>query len=119
VGELVAECAEAFAAMIAPTAVTAEVRTRGTLSGPANEGLKAAEAGDLDAAVRLLATAVEANPDDATLRFDLAAALEAAGLLEDALAHYAAVLDLTDGRDAEAAAAAQRVERVLKRLKAK
>lgn len=115
VRELIEACADAFAGMIAPNTVEAEVKTRGTLSGKANDGLKAAEAGDLDNAVQHLALAVAENPDDVTLWFNLAAALEAAGHLEKALGHYETVLERTDGRDADAALAAQRVRRILKR----
>jgi len=117
--ELLDGCAEDFVEMIAPQAVEAEVATRGTWNEEANAGLEAVEAGRLDAAVRHLAAAVEARPDDAALRFDLAAVLEAAGRLEEALRHYEAVLERTDGRDADAAAAVQRVQRVLKRREAR
>jgi tetratricopeptide (TPR) repeat protein len=112
-------CAEDVVQMLSPQAVEAKVRTRGTLDGLGNDGLKAAEQDDLETAVRLLTEAVTKNPDDAALRFDLAAVLEAAGHLEAALEHYVAVLEKTDGQDADAAVAAQRVERVLKRREAK
>ncbi len=117
--DLLVGCAEDVVAMLSPQAVEAEVRTRGTLDGLGNDGLKAAETGDLETAARLLTEAVEKHPDDATLRFDLAAVLEAAGRLEAALAHYEAVVEQTEGRDADAAVAAWRVERVLKRRGAK
>ncbi|MFO8011769.1 MAG: tetratricopeptide repeat protein [Phycisphaerae bacterium] len=113
--DLLDGCAEDVVAMLSPQAVEAEVRTRGTLDGLGNDGLKAAEQDDLETAVRLLTEAVTKHPDDAALRFDLAAVLEAAGRLEAALEHYVAVLEQTDGRDADAAVAARRVERVLTR----
>jgi len=116
--ELLEGCAEDFVEMVAPQVVTAEVKTRGTWDGLAGNGLKAAEAGDLETAVRHLTAAVEKRPDDPALRFDLAAVLEAAGQLKEALGHYEAVLERADGKDAEATLAAQRVERVLKRRKA-
>jgi len=100
-----------------PQAVTAEVKTRGTWHGRGNEGLKAARGGDLETAARLLEAAVDEKHDDVTLRFNLAAVLETMGRLEDALAHYTAVVERTDGKDAEAAEAARRVRRVLKRRK--
>jgi len=115
--ELLDGCAAAFVRMIAPQAVTAEVKTRGTWHGRGNEGLKAAQGGDLETAARLLEAAVDEKHDDVTLRFNLAAVLETMGRLEDALAHYTAVVERTDGKDAEAAEAARRVRRVLKRRK--
>ena len=104
--------------MVAPQAVTAEIATRGTLDGQGRAGLAAAEEGNLDEAVAHLSAAVDARPDDNALRFDLAAALEAGGQLDAALAHYKAVVERSGGKDAEAAAAADRVARVLARRKA-
>jgi len=117
--ELLKGCAEDVVEMIAPQAVEAEVRTRGTLNGQGSDGLKAAEQEDLETAVRLLTDAVEKNPDDAALRFDLAAVLEAAGRLEAALRHYETVVEQSDGRDTGAAVAARRLQRVLKRREAR
>jgi len=119
VRQLLEACAGEFVGMIAPNAVEAEVKTRGTLNGEANTGLKAAEAGNLDKAVEHLALAVARNPEDVTLWFDLAAALEAAGQLEKALGHYETVLERTDGKDAGAAEAAQRLRRILRRREAR
>ncbi len=113
--DLLDGCAAAFVRMIAPQVVTAEVETRGTWHGEAGEGLKAAGAGDLETAARLLKTAVDQKPDDPALRFDLAAVLEAMGRLEAALGHYTAVVEQTVGRDTQAALAARRVQRVLAR----
>ena len=118
VRELLAACAAEFAGMVAPQAVTAEIATRGTLDGQGRAGLAAAEEGNLDEAVAHLSAAVDARPDDNALRFDLAAALEAGGQLDAALAHYKAVVERSGGKDAEAAAAADRVARVLARRKA-
>ena len=112
--ELLDGCAEDFVEMVAPQAVEAEVKTRASLNGMANKALKAIGEGNLEAGM-VLETLLEKHPDDVTLRFDLAAVLEAAGQLEEALVHYQAVLEQTDGQDADAALAAQRVERVLKR----
>jgi len=108
-------CADDVVHMLAPQAVEADIQTRAVWDGEANEGLKAAEAGRWDQAIEHLVNAVEKNPDDTAVRFDLAAALEATGRLEAALGHYQAVLERTDGKDTDAALAAQRVERVLKR----
>ena len=114
--ELLNGCAEGFVSMIAPNAVEAEVKTRASLNGMANRALKAIGEGNLEAGM-ILEALLEKHPDDVTLRFNLAAVLEAAGCLEDALAHYTAVLEQTDGKDAEAAEAARRLRRVLKRRK--
>jgi len=117
--ELLAQCADEFFDMISPREVTADVPMRGTWNADGSAGLKAAEAGDFAAAVGHLEAAVAAEPKDVNLLFNLAAACEAAGNLEEALAHYKAVVERTQGQDAVAAEAAQRVERVLKRLKNK
>ena len=114
--ELVGRCADEFLDMIAPREVTADVPMRGTWNADGSAGLKAAEQGDFAEAVRHLEAAVASDPGDDNLLFDLAAACEAAGRLKDALTHYKAVLEGTKGQDAVAAEAAQRVERVLKRL---
>jgi len=116
VRELVGRCADEFIDMIAPREVTADVPMRGTWNADGSAGLKAAEQGDFAEAVRHLEAAVASDPGDDNLLFDLAAACEAAGKLADALTHYTAVVERTKGRDAVAAEAAQRVERVLKRL---
>ena len=117
--ELLAQCADEFFDMISPREVTADVPMRGTWNADGSAGLKAAEAGDFAAAVGHLEAAVAAEPKDVNLLFNLAAACEAAGNLEEALAHYKAVVERTQGQDAVAAEAAARVERVLKRLKNK
>ena len=113
--DLLQGCAEDVVEMLAPQAVEAEIKTRAVWDGQANDGLKAAEAGRLGEAVEHLMNAAQKNPDDAAVRFDLAAALEAVGRLEAAIGHYRAVLEMTDGKDTEAALAVQRVERVLNR----
>ncbi len=115
--ELLGRCADSFLEMISPREVTAEVPMRGTWNSAGSAGLKAAEEGDFAAAVRHLEAAVASDPKDVNLLFDLAAACEAAGRLEDALKHYKAVVERTKGQDAVAAEAAKRVERVLKRLR--
>lgn len=114
VRELLEACAAEFAGMVAPQAVTAEIQTRASLNGTANKALKAIGEGNLEAGM-ILEALLEQHPDDINLRFNLAAVLEAVGSLEDALAHYQAVVEQTDGKDAEAAAAADRVARVLAR----
>ena len=119
VGELLRGCAEDVVEILAPQTVEADIKTRGVWNADANEGLKAAEQGDLDTAVRYLTKAVEQHPDDAAMQFDLAAVLEASGQLEPALRHYRAAMEQGDGQDTEAALAAQRVDRVLKRRGAK
>jgi len=114
--DLVGRCADEFIDMMAPREVTADVPLRGTWNAEGSAGLKAAEQGDYPAAVRHLEAAVASDPNDVNLLFDLAAACEAAGGLEDALKHYRAVVERTKGQDAVAAEAAGRVERVAKRL---
>ncbi|MEA3367377.1 MAG: hypothetical protein U9R68_04610 [Planctomycetota bacterium] len=116
--ELLDGCAEDFVEMVAPQAVEAKVKTRASLNGMANRALKAIGEGNLEAGM-VLEALLEKHPDDVTLRFNLAAVLEAAGCLQEALIHYQAVLEQTDGKDAGAAVAAQRVERVLKRREAR
>jgi len=113
--ELIAHCAEEFVQMIAPREVAAEVPMRGTWNADGSAGLKAAEQGDLAASVGHLRAAVASDPKDVNLRFNLAAACEAAGNLEDALSHYKTVVERTNGKDAVAVEAVTRVERVLKR----
>ncbi len=116
--ELLAECAESFCEMISPDEVVVRVPTRGTLSSRGAAGLKAAGQGDFPEAIRHLEAAAAADPNNADLRFDLAAACEAAGQLEAAVAHYQAVVERTGGKDRLAAESAQRAGRVLKRLRA-
>jgi len=115
--DLLTACAAEFAAMVAPQVVAVEVATRGTLDGQGRAGLAAAEEGNFDGAVARLSAAVNAHPDDAALRFDLAAVLEAAGRLEESLAQYRAVVKGSGGKDAEAVAAADRLARVIARRK--
>ncbi|MBL7139838.1 MAG: hypothetical protein ISS74_02925 [Planctomycetes bacterium] len=117
VRELLAACAAEFAGMVAPQAVTAEIKTRASLNGTANKALKAIGEGNLEAGM-ILDALLEQHPDDINLRFNLAAVLEAAGDLDAALAQYKAVVERSGGKDAEAAAAADRVARVLARRKA-
>ena len=113
---LLGQCADSLVEMISPREVTADVPMRGTWNSAGSAGLKAAEEGDFAAAIRHLQAAVASDPKDVNLLFDLAAACEAAGKLEEALTHYKAVVERTKGGDSVAAEAAKRVERVLKRL---
>lgn len=117
VRELLADCAESFCEMIAPDEMVVRVPTRGTLSSRGAAGLKAAGQGDFPEAIRQLEAAVAADPNNADLRFDLAAACEAGGQLEAAVTHYQAVVQRTGGKDRLAAESAQRAGRVVKRLR--
>ena len=114
---LLGRCADSLVEMISPREVTADVPMRGTWNSAGSAGLKAAAEGDFAAAVRHLEAAVASDPKDVNLLFDLAAACEAAGKLEEALTHYKAVVERTKGQDTVAAEAVKRVERVLKRIK--
>jgi len=112
--ELLAACVERFCEAIRPVEVTAQVALRPTLQGDGAAGLRAAQEGRTAEAVEHFQAAVAAKPDDAGLRFNLAAACEAAGRIEDALAQYLAVLDRTGGADRPAGEAAARLRGVLR-----
>jgi len=119
VRELLAECVETFIQMVQPVEVTAQVQLRETLQRQGLAGLEAVRKGDSAAAMKLFAAAVAADPNDPDLLFNLAAAQEAAGDLEPALANYrkAGQQQAADG-DATTEAAARRVEGVLAKRRA-
>jgi hypothetical protein len=115
VRELLTACVETFAEMIRPREVVARLPLRGTLNAEGRNGLAAAGREDFAEAVRHLAAAVEAEPKNSDLRFNLAACAEAGGDLAAALAAYEAADRRSAGRDRQAAEGAQRVRRVLDR----
>lgn len=117
VRELLAACVETFIHMIQPRQVVAEGRLRGTGSPEGRKGLAAAAQGDFTRAAEHLSAAVQAQPENADLRFNLALCAEAGGKLETALANYEAAVKASGGRDRQAAEAAQRVKRLLPRMK--
>jgi tetratricopeptide (TPR) repeat protein len=116
VRELLAACVETFLHMVQPRQVAVQARLRGSGSPEGRKGLAAAGEGGFDRAVEHLSAAVQAQPENADLRFNLALCAEAAGELQTALVHYEAGVKASGGRDRQAAEAAQRVKRVLRRM---
>ncbi|GAG20652.1 unnamed protein product, partial [marine sediment metagenome] len=99
VTRLLDECVEEFCGMIVPFEVTQRIPLRWTLGAKGAAAFKAVEAGDFETAVRDFEAASAEAPDDVNLRFNLAAAAEAAGNLTLALAQYEEVAKRTNGRD--------------------
>jgi hypothetical protein len=114
VRELLTGCIESFCGMIAPLEVVEQIPLRSALRG--GDGFSAARGGNMQAASRHFGAAVAGSPSHVALAFNLAVTAEAAGKLDLALESYLAVQKLTDGQDRPAAAGAQRVERIIRRL---
>jgi len=112
--ELLTECVEAFCRMVAPVELVARVPLRPAASRQGAAALDAARVGDFQAAIGRLQAAVEAAPNDANLRFNLAVVCEAGGEFEAALSHYQAVVKQAEGRDPLADEGARRLRRVLR-----
>lgn len=115
VNELLGKCVDTFCRMITPPVVAAEIQLRGTLQADGRKALSAAEAKDFQAALAHARSAVQAEPDNVNLLFNLAAVAEACGELKTALIYYEDVVKRTNGRDRQAQEAAVRVRRVLAR----
>jgi len=97
--------------MLAPGEVAARIPLR-PVPGPSGaKGLEAARRGEYVVAAGHFKDALQANPDDANLLFDLAAVSECAGELQAALELYRKVQKITGDRDVAAREGAVRVAR--------
>lgn len=113
--ELLAACVDSFVGMLRPYSVEVQVPLRATLDGDGAAGLDAAAKGLLNVAEERLRAAVEKNPRDAGLKFNLAAVLEAAGRLQEAARYYLSAAELAGNRDPEAAKGADRTKKIHQR----
>ncbi|MCK4625474.1 MAG: hypothetical protein KAV00_09215 [Phycisphaerae bacterium] len=115
VNALLGKCVDTFCRMITPPVVEVEIQLRGTLQADGQKALTAAEAMDCKPALAHARAAVQAEPDNVNLLFNLAAIAEACGELKAALVHYEDVVKRTGGRDRQAGEAVIRLRRVLSR----
>ena len=90
--ELLSQCVETARGMVAPVEVPVALQFRRAGGPAARAGLAAVEKGDFAEAVEQFRSAVQGDPQNSALLFDLAAAFEAAGRVAAAHEHYRAAL---------------------------
>ena len=116
---LLGQCAEAFKCLITPTPLNADLQLRpaGGAAVDCRKAFAAAGEEDWPQAVAEFQKALAADPNNAALHFNLAAAAEAAGLLALAFSQYEQAVELSGEKDAEAYDGARRCRRVLEARK--
>jgi hypothetical protein len=113
--EMIDECVAVFLRMIKPPLIVEEVALRPTLDADGAAVLADAERGDFGPElVRRARAAAAAHPGATELAWNAAVLAEKAGELESALTHYERVAGRSSD-DKEAAAAVERVKRVIER----
>ena len=117
-GEMLDECIRVLLRTVEPLRVTATVSLRPAGGAEAREAMRLIERGRYGEAMEHFRAALAKSPGSAALHFDLAAAAEAAGKLDTALEEYrAAAAAAPGGNDAVAAECADRVRRVIAKLR--
>ncbi len=91
--KLIDECIQDFIAMIHPYEVTAEIPLHYVWGENAAGGLRVAREGDYVGAGNYFRAALDSDPDNSDLHFNLAVVTEAAGDLAEAEKHYRQVLE--------------------------
>jgi hypothetical protein len=114
--ELLAECVDAARGMLAPVEMPVTLQFRYAGGARAQAGLAAVGKGDYAEAVEQLRPAVEDDPDNPALLYNLAAACEAAGRLGEAEQRYRAALAASGGEDVEARSGAERAAKLRRRM---
>lgn len=116
---LLDRCADAFKSLTTPTPLNANLQLRpaGSDAADCRKAFAAAGEEDWPQAVAQFQKALAAEPNNAAMHFNLAAAAEAAGLLDLAVSQYGQALELSGGKDVEAYDGARRCRRVLEASK--
>jgi hypothetical protein len=114
--ELLVECVQTARGMLAPVEMPVTLAFRYAGGDPAQAGLAAVEKGEYAEAVEEFRSAVEEDPENPALQFNLAAACEADGRFAAAEEHYRAALAASGGEDEEARLSAERVAKLRRRM---
>ena len=112
VEDLLAQCAHNLKCLISGGEIRAKIRLRPARGEAADRAFVSARGEDWYLAAFYFGAAVDAHPDNAALRFDLAAVSEAGGLLDVAELHYRRAFKLSGEKDQEALDGVHRCRRV-------